>query len=315
MVGLGGSVLRPDDTRLTTILDAPGVHNLRDWRPSYSVFHCNNRYLNFRPADSSYTPDTLSHPIAVALDELLTVSEPFTAEVRLQDIDSLVASRSNTEDNRHRWPDMTSFGRWSFFEHLPDTVGGTTDRALARDWLIEVLRAKIIPGGGEFGSIRNQLWCDRRCARNSGISRRLAALSYLASTGDRAVGEPFVATTRDEDIDAARLADIEKLAATFVLIAPRAIHNTLIQSFNLLAVPVATFGLAGLAPDVAVPHLYCLLNVDAGAPHLGRNSTDGNLALYRQQRRLRTVLERYTSNGTFSTLSDYTRHVCASLRP
>ncbi|MCH9674351.1 MAG: hypothetical protein K0U93_23130 [Gammaproteobacteria bacterium] len=310
---LSGSPLRFKDPRLAELLDLPTNIPLQKWRPTYSVFHDNNGYLNFKTADSSFTPLTHSRPIMTALSELCVRTKTYDAEVRLQDIDSILASRSNTPDNRHRWTDMEAFGRWAFYEYLPSTIGGTSDPVEGRRQLISVLDRTVKTGGGEFGSIRNQLWCNRVASRNTGISRRLAALVYLAKKNDEVISTPFLARTCDEQIDYSRLNAIAKLSETYVLIGAGETHAELKRRLNRIVVPVACFGLKDIDPDGPQPHLYCLVRANSDSPDLGRSSLDHNRALHRQQRRLYSLLEAYVEQGVVSSLENYVHHVCRCL--
>lgn len=308
---MGGSIVTRDDRRILDIFQAPDIVTLDSWTPSYSVFHSNNHYLRFDNVYSSYVPRTHFEPITAALDGLLSISEPYSADFRLCDIDSLYASRSDTESNRYRWRSFEDFGEWAFHEYLPSTVGGTVDPVVHRERLIGVFKAQIQPGGGAFGSIRKQHWCGRYTARNTGISRRLAACVYLAITEAAALAKPFVTKMRDERLDPTRIPEIRQRATPYVLIAKQKTHAELIRRFQRLVVPVVSYGIRGADLDSAIPHLYCLLNADTDSRDIGPSNRDEDAALHRQSRRLQKLFEHSRQHGDVCDLENYVRHVCA----
>lgn len=307
-----GSIIAQDDGRVLERINSPDVVSLEAWRPTYSVFHSNNQYLVFTPANSSYVPQTASQPITTALGELLSLGAPYSTEFALHEVDSLYASRSDTESNRHRWQSFTDFGNWAFHDHLPSTIGGTSDPRVGRDRLVETFQTHIVPGRGISG-VRKQTWCGRYTARNSGISRRLAACTFLASNGDTAFTDPIKLEMRDERLDLTRLNSIRRQAASYVLVAHSSTHAALIELFRRLVVPVVSYGVKGVDVGGPIPHLYCLLSADATSPHVGRSNRDETLALHRQASRLRMLLENAKERQVVSDLSDYVRHVCECL--
>ena len=217
--------VQPNERVFSAATEIEPLRNSRKWIKPH-IFTPYNQVFQFIIRFQYFYACRATNDIQNELNDIIETVNCGEKSVYFKWVEEISASKSDRPENYFKWDSFYQFGKYAYEEHLKYY----RDLETKEDWdkhyneLCDLFE-DFCNGRGGIRSFIYQKWCGRYYIDNTGVSRRAAAIAYMAKKGKPEFDRPIVYPLTEETINWEPIRRIESIADSYIVVASEKFHR------------------------------------------------------------------------------------------